>query len=585
MSADTTKIDLTRKKTPKAKPPGVEEPPQIDQTDIPPDAREALRALHLRREAWGQIINPLTQNRDVLRGKLTEVESQLYANLDPGIWNGITGAARHVLTLGRYRRTSLDGAISDLESVKSLAAPSASLERRAKALGLPTDPASIYRRIIELKDSLENFSATLVLDPATRNSRKMRKYIAALEAGDYGKALKLADKDPPIWTRVFSPWKAQAMREDKETLKAAVGAYRRTAETVKSAEALSADIEKSTAKALLKIVHSPEWRSLRARPGMETVLAASPELAILMKYDSTQGDKWVNRNIPTVLRWTAGNPSLAQLRADLLEQRIDAFAAKRPALTAASVAKAVGDLATQVKAAREDLRATHKELGRQIKSHNHLLSRVEKLKDRGTTIQNGQGVQENAEGHSEDILVAQARLRLLLAQARFRDAVRKLGPDAPEEARQKAVENLERFQGRSEEMVDLFGQFGKNSVSERTFKRMEKLAQTVAEGGQLPNMSLLRRASLSIAAKADRLIDGGGVAAQGVKDGTSFVMGAFTGAARGAADAATNAVSNTVKDVGARVSVGLRGAWEGFKSQADEQRRTQHSQRIEPVLA
>ncbi|HRC26015.1 MAG TPA: hypothetical protein PKX87_01120 [Alphaproteobacteria bacterium] len=484
-------------------------PPPVD--PVLSQAQEALNILEARRARWQKVNAAFLTGREALDQNRQKVALQLYGEAGPsGSWQALKDNARHILTLGRSHRTSLDGLIDDLREVQSALKDTlpSSVRKTALAYGLPADPAALYRKRLELQDSLTDFSARLTLDPATRGSRKMTKYLDALEAGNYGRALKLADKDPPIWMRVFVPWKAQAMRNDNAALKAGVDSYRRTKETVKVVEKLSDKIESATANALLKVAHSDAWKRLRALPDLETKLAACPELAILMKYDpqaATNGA--VSRNVPLVLRMKGGHPSKADLMADLMTVRVDALASGRPATTPADMARVVESLATGVEAARTELKALHKDLGGRIKDYDRALRATARLEARETTARVARS------GRARVSLDAQVA-SVVGAKSHFDQVRRDLGQASMEgspETRRKARETLDALKDPASELARVFAAVEKASVSPKIHEKIEAAAQSAERGESLPKgtpgVSTLRAAFAVAAPGLERTTD------------------------------------------------------------------------------
>ncbi len=496
-------------------------PPPVD--PVLSQAQEALKVLDDRHARWEKINAAFLTGRGMLKEKHQAVEAQLYGGTEPsGPWQALKDNARRILTLGRSHRTSLDGLIGDLREVQSALkdTPPSSVQKTARAYGLPTDPAALYRKRLELQDSLTDFSARLALDPATRGSQKMTKYLDALEAGNYGRALKLADKEPPLWMRVFVPWKAQAMRNDNAALKAGVDSYRRTQEIIKTVDKLTKQIESATANTLLKVAHSDAWGGLRALPNLETKLASYPELAILMKYDpqaATNGA--VSRNVPLVLRMKGGHPSKADLMADLMTARIDALTSGRPTTTPADMARIVESLATGVEAARTELKTLHRDLGSRIKEYDRALRATARLETKETTARAPQG--DRARTPLRDLIADAAGAKL-----HFNKVRRDLGQAAIEgspETRRTARERLDALKDPTSELARVFAAVDKASVRPKTHAKVEAAAQAAEHGESLPKgtpgVSILRAAFAVAAPGLERIADAAAVRLGTIWDG------------------------------------------------------------------
>ncbi|MCB9978125.1 MAG: hypothetical protein H6862_00750 [Rhodospirillales bacterium] len=334
----------------------------------------ALEHLAERKTAWDGVRTGWTARRDSLQAYRDEVERLLYKNDDVPVTKGrrFADEAKRVLTLGKVRRTALDSDIRDLHVVEDILKNSVppALARKAQALGLPTDPVALYQKKIELTESLNDFSGLMALDSLTRNSRRMRSYIKALESGNYTKAIRLANKEPPLLVRCqfWAPWKAQAMRNDRAALLAGIDTYRRTKESIKAAEKLSNKIETSTANAIRKALHSDAWGRLHTRKDVIGALAGNPALAILTKYSPAE-----NKEQGLIRRMFAGKPTKTEIMADLLDARMTGVAGGKRPPSGLDMARPLADLAKQYEAARTTLKQQNKALGVELAKCNRIL--------------------------------------------------------------------------------------------------------------------------------------------------------------------------------------------------------------------
>lgn len=342
----------------------------------------ALERLAERKAAWDGVRTGWTVRRDDLQAYRDEVERLLYRDDAPATrGRRFADEAKRILTLGKVRRTALDSDIRDLHAVEDILKNSVppSLARKAQALGLPTDPVALYQKRIELTESLSDFSGSMALDSLTRDSRRMRGYIKALESGNYTKAMRLANKEPPFLVRCqfWAPWKAQAMRNDRATLLAGIDTYRRTQESIKAAEKLSDKIEASTANAIRKALQSDAWGRLYTRKDVVGALAGNPALAILTKYSPAE-----HKEQGLIRRVFAGKPTKAEVMADLLEARMTGVAGGKRPPSGQDMARPFADLAKQYEAARTTLKQQNKALGVELAKCNRILkynARQEKM--------------------------------------------------------------------------------------------------------------------------------------------------------------------------------------------------------------
>lgn len=435
-------------------------PPPLDPVLRADFAREALAD---RKAWWEGVRTALTDQRNSLKERLAE---------------------------GQSSASVADRAASDLRKVEGSLAGSVSpkLARKAEALGLPADPVALYRKRVELTESLSGFSARLSLDPVTRNHSRMLKYLDALEDGDYKKARKLAEKDPPLWMRVFAPWKAQAMRNDREALLAGVETYRRTKETIRAAEKLSEKIENSTATALHKVAHSKAWQRLRAQPGIGEALAASPELAILMKYDPQSSGR---------------APTNKDLKADLLEARMEGVATGRTIPAGKDMAGILAGLAIQVEARRDQIKEVNRSLKTEERRCNRALREGAWLEHRDTTARVGK------DGRRVDLADALdlARERVVAA----RREVGRTGLEGTQAEREAARERLKTLIDPKGDLARALAAQEEDRVSSRSRERMGAAALAAAAGDRLPGgtpgASLLRAAFCVVAPGLERVAD------------------------------------------------------------------------------
>lgn len=435
-------------------------PPPLDpllQADV------ARRALDESKAQWGQVRTALTGQRDAIRGELTKGQS---------------------LAKTTHRTAS------DLRKVEGILAGvvSPKLERKAQALGLPADPIALSQKREELTQSLSGFSARLSLDPVTRNHSRMMKYLDALDDGDYKKARKLAEKDPPLWMRVFAPWKAQAMRNDRDALLAGVETYRRTKETIRAAEKLSDKIENSNADALHKALHSKAWQRLRAQPGIETALKASPELAVLMKYDPQSSGK---------------SPTKKDLKADLLEARMEGVATGRTPPAGKDMARILAGLAAQVEAQHQQIKTVNQSLKAEARRCDRALREGAWLEHKDTTARVGE------KGKRVDLGDALEKAREKVVEAR-RDVGRTALDGSPEE-RGAARERLKTLVDPKGDLARALSAAGTDRVSAHRRERIEAAALAAAAGNSLPKStpgtSFLRTAFIVAAPGLERAVD------------------------------------------------------------------------------
>lgn len=549
------------------------------------EAEEAMAFLERRKRWWDGINGAFLSGREKLENEQKRIENLVSTSRgDRGL-----DFAKRLLSWGKYQGPVLDSLARDLQNVQSTLrggglvatvrnAVLTPTERKAQSLGLPTDPVALHQKKVELAGalSLTNFSANMALDPLTRGSRRMDKYLAALESGNYTKALKLANAEPPLSVRwqFWAPWKAQAMRDDRAALVAGVESYRRTKEAVKAADSLLNTIEKDTAKALLKVAHSDEWQRLRAHPGIEAELAGNPAFAILMKYRPEQGTSG------RILRMQKGNPSLSDLRADLAAARMDGVANGTPVPTGKDMAAALDSLVKRVETARQEQKELHTRIGDQIRNyynralkHNarlerdELTARVGENGKRAGLREHFQSVLEPVRAATEDLREAPGKVfhatqdRLSAARA-----VRQAHKDGDPEALAAASVRQEKARGQYETARDEF-------VVAR-----DRLGTLLGSDAPLAEaFGYMSKAPPLPAETRGKIVAAAGTAREGgflPKDtpGTSFLRSAFTSAAQETGDKAD------------KVVVALRRTFSFFVNLA-ERTAPVHRERIEPVLA